>query len=267
MENTEFRDAMDAGAALVSTEDFDVRDFAVVPTGYKLEDLERFHAIPNRINQSIQAWTLEDLIRYLQDFDDTETSVFVERDGKTTAILDYHSSEGGSAAARWCEHRAMFEPVMTQSWEDWLHEDGQFSDQSYFAEFIEDHVLDIIEPDGADVLEVARDLRVHRNVEFKSRTKLHNGNVEFGYQETDEASTKSGELSVPEAFTIKLVAYEGFEPIEREVQLRYRLSGGQLTLGLRIVRLHEVQEQLTASIIEELDNGAPTPRIYRGFAR
>lgn len=63
--------------------------------------------------------------------------------------------EGGAGEPKYCEHVALYACRPTQEWVTWTEASGKGKGQQAFAEFIENNLLDIVDPPGG----VVRDLK------------------------------------------------------------------------------------------------------------
>ncbi len=256
---TETAAAMKAGAALADQSG----PFAIIPDGYRLQDTEDFQDAPRRTRASVKVLTLEMLIAYVNRFKASPTC-FVTKDGNVTAILDYDRPDSPS----WRHHEVTFAPSVTDAWAAWTSKNGRWMPQTDFADFIEDHVEDVVEPTGADMLELARNLSMKRNVEFQSKVNLTNGDVQFNFtQETSTGSSERGTITAPETFKIGLRPYMGFDGFQMECRLRYRISDeGKLTFAFKILKLEDVKEKAAERVFDTLTSAFPNDLVLWGSA-
>jgi uncharacterized protein YfdQ (DUF2303 family) len=165
-----------------------------------------------------------------------------------TAIFDYH----GPDAAEWGDHKAVFSLKPTVEWNNWKASDSKAMNQSEFGKFIETNLEEIIEPTGAEMLEIALSIQAKTEVKFSQAQRLDNGQMQLTYHEevNGSAGTK-GQLKIPQTFKIGLRLYEGGAPYQIEARLRYRIKEGNLALWYELIRPHKtVQANLTET--EEL---------------
>ena len=248
-----------AGSALVApvAPEADSR-FVVVPDGYKVEDIEKFLVAPARARGTITAETPEAFIAYYNRFVDEDASLVFARteDFNVTGIIDWHAPGDQAAFA---EHRVVYEAPRSDEWQIWTGMNGKPMPQADFSRFIEDNVKDIREPDGADVLEVARQLEVKKKVEFASAERLSDGQREFTYNEEVEGSTRRGQMRIPEEFKLGIPVFIGGELYEVIARLRYRIDGGQLRLWYDLYRPHEIERDAFGVVVEKIDGEVNTP--------
>ncbi len=142
---------------------------------------------------------------------------------------------------------------------------GKREAQMEFAEFIEDNAPDIVEPDSATMLEVARDLSAKTDVDFASAIRLQNGQVQFKYSEQIKGTYGSGNLDVPERFTISIPVHIGSERVGITARLRYRIASGKLTFWYDLLRADMIERNAFLAVRKAIGdtlgvtviNGAP----------
>lgn len=195
---------------------------------------------------------------------DPNTEVYsdVER-LSVTAVLDAHTGD----TARWEGHRLALLLRKTEAWEQWKANDGRLLGQEQFAEFIADHLPELLEPAAADMLEIAQSLQAATKVEFQSSTRLSSGQRQFQFQETTTAKAgQKGQLTIPETFTVGLVPFEGSEGYRFTARLKYRIGrDGELTMGYKLERpgdiLRKAFQDAVDAIAKQIErpvmNGTP----------
>lgn len=155
---------------------------------------------------------------YVNQFKGNATQIFADpTSDKLTAVLDYHTPGKADRTT----HRAVLDLQFSQEWAAWTGISGKQVEQKQFAEFVEENQLYILEPDGATVLEMVRNLKVTTNVEFASKVDLKSGRIQLTYNELEDSKTSAkGEvMSLPDHFYLGLGVYEG-EPRTDKVEGR-----------------------------------------------
>jgi len=200
---------------------------------------------------------------YFEKHADVDSEVYADADRLTvTAVLDAHQAD----APRFSSHVLKLSLRETEAWKQWAARDGKLMDQETFAEFLEDHLPELLEPTAADMLEIAQSFQATSKVEFQSASRLSSGQRQFQYVETGTTKAgQKGQLAVPETFTIGLVPFEGSEGYRLTARLRYRIGQNGLQLGYKLERPDEVRRTAFADVVtaigEEIEqpvmNGAP----------
>ena len=227
----------------------------------KIESLERYLPEPLRPRARAVFNEPESFIQYVVDHAEEGTHLFgdvTESAGTFAAILDYHlptSTEAEKQGAQWGEHTAKLTLQTTPEWQRWLGSNAKPFEQAAFAEFLEDNVRDVVKPSGAELLEVALTLQAAKKVAFRSGIRLQNGEHQLTYvEEIAGQAGATGQLQVPERFTIAVAPFEGTDPVEIEVRLRYRLMEGRVVFIYQLLRpdvkIREVWQRIRERITE-----------------
>ena len=193
----------------------------------------------NRVRALVQFDGVESFNRYVSDFKQPETRLFARvADGtdvlSVTAIIDYHQpSLTGSARPDFTDHRAVWTSKLSEAWKRWKGIHGKALSQEEFARFLEENLGNVVQPSGADLLQIVTALT------FQRATRLQDGTVKMAFNVEQRA--KSGEMSVPSELVLALPVYDGEPPFTFKSRLRYRLSSaGELKVGIELVNTHLV---------------------------
>jgi hypothetical protein len=84
------------------------------------------------------------------------------------------------------------------------------------------------------MLEVARDLHAHTDVNFDSKILPKNGQVQLKYTETIAAGVGTGNFDVPERFVISIPVFYGEDKVSISVRLRFRVNQGKLSFQFKM---------------------------------
>ncbi|MGW2209947.1 DUF2303 family protein [Streptomyces sp. NPDC001781] len=200
---------------------------------------------------------------YFTKHADADSEVYADADQLTvTAVLDAHTD----AAARWSGHRLHLALRETETWKQWTGRDGRLMDQETFAEFIEDHLPELLEPSAADMLEIAQSFQATSKVEFQSAQRLTSGQRQFQYVETGTTKAgQKGQLAVPESFTIGLIPFEGSEGYKLTARLRYRIGASGLQLGYKLDRPDEIRRTAFGDVVKAIGEQIEQP-VMNGTA-
>lgn len=222
---TEYEAAFAAGAASCHVfEKGGSAPLVVVPAGYELQNLETYLPAPKQIRQTVNLNDVRSFIGYVNRFKDN-SAVFVDMEKlKAVAVLDYHEPNYPA----WGSHKATLTLKHSAEWQAWKNKDRQTFGQVQFAEFLEDNQIDIVEPDGATVLEAAMHLEAKKTVKFTSGTNLANGAAQLVYEEAIEGKGR-GNIVIPTRFKLGIAIFEGGLPVQIDARLRYRIIDDKLT--------------------------------------
>lgn len=222
---------------------------ALVPEGYSVEDLERFHAQPRRTRQEVAIHNATDFGLYVNRFKTPETTIYADLDGtRFTAVID-HPGAGGPA---WGQHRATYACPHSRSWKTWTSADGKAMRQADFAKFIEDNLPDVQQPSGSDILTISRTLEAKKKVDFQSGVRLDNGEVQITFNEEIQGTAGKGTIEIPETFELGIPVFEGGDHYALTARLRYRINDGQLVMWFDLLRPERLLEDAFANTLEQI---------------
>lgn len=238
----------------------------------RIESLERYLPEPLRARARAIFNEPVSFIDYVNAHAEEGTHLFgdvTEQSGSFIAILDYHlptTLESAKQGAQWGEHTARLNLQVTPEWQRWLGSNAKPFEQAQFAEFLEDNVRDVVKPSGAELLEVALTLQAAKKVAFRSGVRLSNGEHQLTYvEEIAGQAGATGQLQVPERFTIAVAPFEGTDPVEIEVRLRYRLMEGRVVFIYQLLRpdvaIRAVWQRIRERIASETGHA-----VHRGMA-
>lgn len=219
------------------------------------------------------------LIGHINRFKDEDSAVFADTNRtrpSLTAVLDYHK-QGASGAPRFGVHRSQYAFPLSVEWEAWTKANGADMDQVNFAEFIEDHLLDVIDPKIASdkakefadkcmvefagpskLLELSRGLSINVGVKLANQVNLQSGEKQIQFEETH--TNRDGKmLKVPGAFLIGIPVFRADARYEVCVRLRYRTGAAGLTWCMDLWRHEEVFDHaiLQACELVKKETGLP----------
>lgn len=242
-----------------------VENLVFVPTPAAREDrildLQKYAGVPRRKSGVITVFDTDSFNKIMaQNADAGVQRVYVDRDVKAPKIVGVMNDHGETKG--WRDFLVQLELRETPQWKKWQEMDGQMVGQTVFAEFIEDNLQDVAQPEGATMLEIVTYLQATRTVEFKSGIRLSNGQVQFEHTENTDARVGVGRIEVPETFMIALMPFHGSALYRVPARFRYRLNDGKLTLGLKLQRI----ESLMDEVINEMIKAIKCENIVQGKA-
>lgn len=199
---------------------------------------------------------------------DGESEIYADAEALTvTAVLN---ASGASASdARYGDHRLILSLRTTQAWKEWTKNDGAQLQQEAFAEFLEEHLPDLQQPAGAEMLEIAQSIRGTNKAEFASGSRLSSGQRTFQYTEdTKVTAGAKGTLVVPETFKIGIVPFEGAAGYNLNARLRFRIGRDSgLTLGYKLERPADVLTAAFQDVVTAVGEQIETPILNGTPAR
>ncbi|MGH8867103.1 MAG: DUF2303 family protein [Actinomycetes bacterium] len=275
--------ALDAGLGLATPHGLGVegtgyelgRFYAVtVPAGGELQvvDLEeaadRYRSEPRRKTGNVTVYDAASFVGYLAKHGLAQTEVYADvRAQSLVAVVNGHEKsdeDGWEGLAGWGDHRVTLRLFTTPAWDAWIRRDREIGGQVDFAEHVEDRLVDVVNPPGATMLELAQTFQATTKVAFESSKRLSSGERQLEYREQQQASAgRKGDVTIPDTFELGLVPYEGAERYKVTARLRYRIAEGSLRIGYVLDRPEEVLRSAFADIVAFVESGISHP-VYRG---
>lgn len=247
--------AISAGAAQGRVYDVDGHPYTVVPADYQLKDLEPLLDKPLRTRACLVFADKGSFMAYVNEHKMQDTAIFVSRDSWiVTALIDFHSPEQTS----WCQHRAEYHIKASREFDQWRINENKVLTQREFAEFLEDRCQDIIEPRGADIMEMVMNLEGKITAHWESAIRTSNGEVQLRYHEeveTKHGGANKGNITVPQKLSLTIPIFHKEDARSFQVRLRYRVKEGKIVFWYQIVDhlllLDDELEKIADSISQE----------------
>jgi uncharacterized protein YfdQ (DUF2303 family) len=292
LEGIDLGEVLGVGAALalprtVVSRSVESVPFVVVPTTFKVEALEKLLPAPSRAKGNVQFADAQSFVRYVNkhkdkageasaanrtsgqagggeqpgpDPDDVQTVIYVDPlKSKFRAVFDSHASD----APGWGEFTASYDCPISPEWKTWKEHNGRKFHQEEFAFFIEQNLLDVHEPNGAQMLEIVTTLKSVKNVAFDSGVRLSDGQVQLKYHEqNDTKAGANGQLVIPEEIKLGLPVYVGGIPYAVIAKFRYRIDGSKLIMWYDLLRPHKIEEAAVNAMIEQIEQGTDIKPYY-----
>jgi uncharacterized protein YfdQ (DUF2303 family) len=230
-------------------------------------DLTSYLDRPVSKRGSVAHYTGESLAAYVNAHRvDPHTALYADVAAKKiVAILDGHGQHtpGEQAigapptddhSAGWGRHTSSLTVRNTPEWDHWRRLDGKLVDQQTLAEHILDGAGEITSPAAADMLELAESFQATSKVDFESASRLDSGQRRFTYSETVAAKAgRKGQLDIPTEFTLGVAPFEGSPAYSVTALFRYRINGGALAVGYKLVRPADVELHAFTDIVEDVE--------------
>jgi uncharacterized protein YfdQ (DUF2303 family) len=234
--------------------------FTVVPKDYRIEDLENFLPRPLRIKEDVALHDTDSFIAYVNNFKLPVSRIFFDTiEEEFVTLLDYHEVE----TAGWCDHTASYKPRRSVECETWMASNRKQMTQVDFARFLEENMPDVVEPNSAELLQVALTFEAKKSVEFSSGVRLNNGQIQFQYDEVVRGTAQKGTIEIPEQFVLGIPIHVNGPAYRIPVRLRWRLQEGKVVFWYEIVRPHRFIEDALKEIRERV-SVETTTAIFAG---
>lgn len=256
-----FRELMEAGRKEVQMQTVDIDGWeipaTIVPKGYEIKAhvdlMKKFSEVPARLKQFVEVNKPESFIKYLKRHHTPSTAIFCDVDHhKFVAVLDYHEKD----EARWGSHVAELKLQETPEWKLWQKLNREKMNQEEFALFVEDNMLEIQHPPGAEMLEVAKTLQSTQSVNFRSSLRLEDGQVQLNYQhDIDSSAGEKGNLVIPDKIKLGITLYRGGDGYEMEARFRHRIHSGKINMWYELIRPDRIVEHAVNKVFEQITEG------------
>ena len=227
--------------------------FVVTAEGQSVESLEHLLPAPLRRKSHQQFNEVQSFVDYVDRFRTSNALLIAEPDNhRVGATLDYHAA-GADGAAAWKDHTALLTLRLAPEWTAWNSRNNHHFGQVDFAEFIEQNLPDIAEPDGAQLKEAVEKMQVNRNVRVASAVNLDSGEIAFTYEDQDNKSKGSAKL--PRRLVLGLPVYKHGTRYRVDAAMRYRLNDGKLSFFYVLQRPDKVAEAAFEGVVTEIAAG------------
>lgn len=268
MDNSNYQDATTAaavgvlaGKAIAVAEATGPAEIKSAPNGrlYRIagngaiEMLDHFARGPHTRSGIVSVYTSESFSAYVNRFKDGTSVIFSDVIArKFTAILDYFEA-GPTGAGSWDVHRVDLTLRHTPDWLTWAAANKKEMDQSTFGQFIEDNLVNIAQPAGALIVQIARTLEAKVNAVFESDIRPENGSYAFKYAEDVQSQAGRGSLQIPNEFTLVLQPFEGSKSYPVIARFRHKLRSGKLSMWFDLIRIEDVVRTAFAEEQDRID--------------
>lgn len=234
-------------------------ELLTIPSNRTLVSLEKHQEAPNRIRQSAKLFSAKSFCDYVNRFKQDSSTVYLDVDsGRFSAVIDHH--EPGTPS--WCSHKAIFRPKLSMEWSAWTRIHKKPLTQIDLAQFIEEMLDSIVEPEPNVMLKSALDFQSNEKLALGSTTNLDDGSTRFNF--TKDNVSKS--VTFPHRIKISIPLHENEPRQTLEGRVRYRTDGdGQLTFKFSFVKDPEtIQRNALLTLGETIREGVNGLDQYEG---
>ncbi|WP_417150505.1 DUF2303 family protein [Parasutterella excrementihominis] len=247
---------------------FDVEGVPIVarPVGkhsWEVTDRSDLLKTPTRIKNFFLLFNdIESFCQYVKDYKTDSTNLYLTKSIKSLIFMaSAVFNDIKRDQPNWRDQVAKYEPEKSIEWGDWNSNNKKRMSQIEFAEFLDEHIADIVgdgkrTPSAAEVLEAVTNLNDVRNVTFGSKVSLANGMASFVYTEKSPSGAVSeGHVSVPAEFLIGIPVFEDGPDYTIRAKLRYRIdrSSGELRLWYELQQLQRVFAKAMEAHVQKME--------------
>lgn len=242
----------------------------LTPTGFTVHKikpyLDEYLEAPERLKGCAILTDLESFMEHVKRFKDKHSALFASASGTAPSLLCVFDYSESAESPRFGEHKALYRFPLSEEWQTWMKFDDQpFKKQEEFAQFIEDRIADIGDPEDSgkealdfaelihaqyatpsSLLQLSTGIEVHAHMKSSKKVNLNNGQTQIVFHEEHDTRDDQGPLKVPGAFLLNIPIFEGDEDrVMLPVRLRYRLDkeSGNVLWNYSIYRADKAFEQ------------------------
>lgn len=253
-----FQTLLDAGAASVApVVAHGGIPYAIVPEGYRLQDLEHLLPNPARKKAKVETTDTNSFIFYTKKHGSLDhCTVYADIDAEASrfnliAVINDHGADIDNP--QWRDHRCTFSPNQSVEWKRWIGKDTLNFSQADFATWLEDNLSDIATvpgmPTGADILQMALGFEANAEKRLRSKINLQNGGVQFEFVDNEDKDTRT-KMQVFERFTLGLPVFDGsVSAYPLEARLKYRERESKVVFWYELIRSDRV---FKSAVVDEL---------------
>lgn len=236
------------------------KPFVIAPQNHQIIDLEKYLPAPVAIKRAPVFLETDDFINYIAEFRHGHNPrlFYVQDDTGFAAkcVIDYDPATGiEPATPSWGTHRPQLNLAWDMDYAAWRSKSGVWFEQDEFALFVEENLHVIQQPSGAEMLELAQELRGSKNASWEAGQRLNNGQRALKYVEEISATSRSGDIIIPDELTLMMPIYRGEQVQQIRAAFSWRLQGTAIRFSYRLmskVLERKAQDKMRARLQEQL---------------
>lgn len=251
--------------------------------------LDAFLTRPERITGTARFESLGSFIEYTKKFSTVHSKLFAT-EGKGSAklpkprllaVYDHHHASETSNEAAFCAHRADYDFPLADEFVAWFGQNEAAMTQEAFATFLEDHLLDVVDPSMASeeekrsaeqlghkialpgrLLDLSKKLEIsveHKVVQqFDPQTQQRKLVYSEAHKDGDGLA-----LDVPGAFMIAVRVFESDEARTKIlVRLRYKMQGQKAVWSFLLYQPERVFHDAFTALCDKASEQTGLPLFY-----
>jgi uncharacterized protein YfdQ (DUF2303 family) len=241
--------------------------FRRIEVAQKEIDEERGH--PARRKGTVMALGVDAFIELVKRWANPGLIVYVSGEPRLVAVVNDHDPNvDGIAGFR--DHRIEYAPELSDEWRAWTGANGKSFGQAEFSQFLEDHILDLVDPAavGASTTKIldalgvvaatpvalrglARDMSVRVKSQVREARNLATGETQVIF--ASEHSTEDGRpLTVPGAFVLGVPVFEGGPLFLIVARLRYKVVEGKIFWSFLLCQADKAKDTVLREMRERI---------------
>lgn len=261
----------------------DGRTFAIRRNDFVLDNITPKHADqieqPKWVTASVNVQKAASLSAYVSRFKNDGTVLFADiQKSVIVGAIDYHHApaitlsevqekdkptsftRAETPVARLGSHNVTLALQYSEEWKRWTGMNEKLVEQVDFADFLEENGYDVIDPSGAQLLELCRD--IHASSGATVRKVVRNGAVKTLELQQENGATTGDGLEIPNEFTILIPIYFGEPKVTFTCLTRLNAGHGTLKLGYKLIRMEAKRQDEFQRIVDNVSVDTNTLAIY-----
>ena len=232
---------------------------------------------PERKSGTATMLDVDSFIAHVNRHKDESSAAFLNPDRanpRIQAVLDYHRLDN---SPRFGTHRSKYAFPLSDEWKAWIGQNGKAIGQVEFAAWIEDHILDLMDPASADdsikafanklgtqfatpstMVGLSRGLSIYAGHQMTKVVNLASGEGQMTFVE-EHRDAQGAPLKIPGAFVLAIPVFKGAERFQIAARLRYRVSGGAVSWFFELYQPERIFDAAISSAAETIQTGTALP--------
>jgi len=259
-----------------------------VPNGKSLHPvksyLDEYLPRPERATGTVSLSRLDSFIEHAKRHRVTESVLFCdERAPKLVVVYNDHhqaSEDCTAGPAGFGDFCAVYNFPLSEEWQAWQRAAASPMSLAEFAEFLEDRIIDVLDPaDAGDLaaemakklgityaspsalMQLSRGLSVHVKHKVAEHRNLSSGEAQLQFTE-EHSDTQGNQLSVPGGFVVSIPVFHHGPRYRLPVRLRYRIHGGTTAWSVALHRSDLAREDALDESVNRAAKEAELPVFY-----
>lgn len=233
--------------------EIDPNKIYVSPNDGEIFEGHRFLPNPIRPHGVINAHDVPSFLKLWKTYATEHSRLYVDRSNAVSFVAVLNEAPDAKTAA-WRDWRLTLRLQCSPQYIAWSRQAKTYMDQEAFANFLEEHLADIVEPAAADMLQMVQTISANARVSVDSVIG-EDGKIVFRTSNEQAVKAGRGNASLPRQFSIGIPIFRGREGFKIKMALRWRLGEGKVSLAYSPLNLDTSFEAEVDKIVAELEAG------------
>jgi uncharacterized protein YfdQ (DUF2303 family) len=230
--------------------------FAAIPDGVCLSDQEDTLPNPLRIKGHRLFEEPDSFCKYVRDFHSEHTRLY---GGPDTFNFQAVLNDSLPGKPRWGDHIAVLQLKKSPEWNEWCEIADEQLTQGELADFLDEHMEQIAEPDAGELLSDIRAIHISTNTRCDS-VQREGGDISFAYTTETAAGTKTERGKIPSKLMLVIAPFRSWEHAQMQVYLTHSLTKDkELKFTIRLHRAEEILDGVYTSVRRHVEKELSLP--------